>query len=154
MAQHRPYFGRLSTSASTMTSVGQMPVIDEDEEARISSWTPTSAVPTPAKSYRRSVGKGLPPPYAPSMNSPLPPVYRPPYMDAAERKREADLEAGRMKTTGVSEPTRGRLRKRTGEKDTSSEHTRRSIRFIVFLTLLIAIVVGLAIGLTFGLQQK
>ncbi|KAI9171847.1 hypothetical protein HJFPF1_01338 [Paramyrothecium foliicola] len=152
MAHHRPFFGRSSTSRTSLTSVGQMPVIDEDEEVRISAGTLPSPLQAAQRSYRRSMARGLPPPYVPAAQ--LPPVYRPPYLEALERKKAADLEAGGKKeVTAVR--AKSRLRKHVSSKDDSSSPRRwRSWRFIVLLAVVMAIVVGLAVGLTLGLKDK
>jgi hypothetical protein len=152
MAHHRPFFGRSPTSRTSLTSVGQMPVIDEDQEVRVSSKTPVTPLRSPQRSYRRSMARGLPPPYVPATH--LPPVYRPPYLEAVERKKAAaaDLEAG--KDIKAGEVTKSRLRKYPTGKDPKPNSRWRSCRFITLLGVLMAIVVGLAVGLTIGLKDK
>jgi hypothetical protein len=153
MAHQRPLFPRSPTSRASLTSVGQMPVIDEDDEARTAPKPPAVPLRSPQRSYRRSMARGLPPPYVPATY--LPPVYRPPYLEAAERKKAADLEAGKdPKKVAAGATAASRLRKRSSDKDWKNDSRRRSCRFVALLLVLMAIVVGLAVGLTLGLKDR
>ncbi|KAK5992902.1 hypothetical protein PT974_06327 [Cladobotryum mycophilum] len=145
---YQPKFHGRVGSRSSLSSVGQMPIISEDGQSPL----PSPALRMPQKHARRSVGRGSitpPPPYA--SLSPSGYVIPPPAA-LLESKYEGDPEKMMVDEMKFDRPPSDDDRRNRGQWHPESRHRR--CRFIGIISMVMIIIVGLAVGLSLGLAKK